>query len=111
MGKPVFLRVLFFQDPHDSDTWIAQALEHDLVAFGRDIDQARHAFIRTLSGYITLAQRHHQKPFEILQPAPKLFWDIWTKETAERSLDGEPIPTIPGFMLQAVTHERLQATH
>lgn len=113
MGEttPVFLRVLFFREPDRPDTWIAQALEHDLVAFGKDIEQAKRAFELTVSGYIMLAERHHQTPFAVRQPAPKLFWDIWSKETTERFVTGEPIQSLPGYMLSAVTHERLQATH
>jgi hypothetical protein len=111
VSHPFFLRVLFFREPHHPDTWIAQGLEHDLAAFGKDVEQAKRAFEHTVSGYIMLANRNGQEPFEKLRPAPRMFWDIWTKETAQRALTGEPILALPGYMLTAVTDERLQATH
>jgi hypothetical protein len=109
--RPILLRVLLFREPHDPDTWVAQALEHDIAAFGRDVEQAKRAFEKTVYGYIELAHRYQQRPFETLRPAPEGFWEIWQKVAGERTMPAEPIPFIPGHMIPAVTDEPVQTAH
>ena len=53
----LLLRVLFFRDSDDPGTWIAQALEHDIAAYGSDMEHAKIAFERTIRGYVTLAEQ------------------------------------------------------
>jgi len=102
---------LFFREPHNPDTWVAQALEHDIAAYGKDIQHAKLAFERTLSGYIAVAGRKHQQPLTSLAPAPDSFWEIWQAVTAQQSMTAEPIPSIPGHIVPAVANEPIPAAH
>lgn len=101
------LRVLFFRDLQDPDTWVAQALEHDIAAHGGDIEQAKVAFERTLSAYIQLAHKYQEEPLAKLVPAPRVFFDIW-QAVAKPKVQAELIRSAHLYMLPVVTHERVQ---
>lgn len=107
----MLLRVLFFRDPYQPETWIAQALEHDIAAYGPDMNLAKVAFERTVSGYIRLAQQQNCEPFAALPQAPDVFWERWLRATAAKNPQAEPIPSIPGHLLSAVTDESVSPTH
>ncbi len=104
-ARPLVLRVLFFREPHDPKTWVAQALEHDIAAYGENVEQAKIAFERTLSGYLTMATRRAEAPFATLGPAPDGFWDIWLRIASEQTISAEPIPSLIGHMMPVVSHE------
>jgi hypothetical protein len=110
-ARPVLLRVLLFRESRDSHTWIAQALEHDIAAYGEDIEQAKLAFERTVSGYFVMATRHHREPLAGLPPAPDGFWDVWQRLADQQTMQAEPIPSIPGHMIPVVTDEPVQTAH
>lgn len=111
--KHILLSVLFFQEPHDPDVWIAQALEHDIAAYGVDVPAATRALARTLSGYFLLAERHHREPFTTLRPAPDIFWQIWRRliEAQPAPVAAEPLTALPAFIFSAVSHEPLSPAH
>ena len=89
---------------------MAQGLEHDIAAFGKDIEQAKRALLRTVSGYIEMARRSDQPPFASLGPAPDSFWLTWEKATRHRELMPEPMP-MPGQMIPAVTYDPVPTSH
>jgi hypothetical protein len=109
--KHIFLSVLFFQEPETPDVWIAQALEHDIAAYGPDVASATRAFVKTLSGYIALAAKHHREPFAGVRPAPDEFWTVWRRIVAGHAPAIEPLTALPAFMIPAVSHEPLSTTH
>ena len=88
--------------------WVAQALEHNIAAFGPDIEHAKRAFERTLSGYLEIAAKYHREPLADLKPAPPVFWNIWN-QLVERSVSAERMPSIPAFMIPVVTYDPLPA--
>jgi len=104
----ILLRVLFFREAHNSDTWIAQALEHDIAAHGEDIEHAKLAFERTVSGYFLLAAKYHQEPLASLKPAPSIFWEIW-KTRATATVEAKRISSSAAYMLPVVSNDPLQA--
>jgi hypothetical protein len=105
-AKRVVLRVLLFHDPH-SESWIAQALERDIAAFGADVEEAKRAFERTVSGYFTLLEGN-PRGLEVLKPAPDVFWDTWERVASER-MQAERMLSIPAYMMPAVTNDPLPA--
>ena len=105
-ARQILLRVLFFCDPSDPDTWVAQALEHDIAAHGSDVGRAKVAFERTVAGYFKLALKHHQEPLASLMPAPAVFWETW-KDAAQQKVQAERMPSVDAYMLPVVTHEPL----
>jgi hypothetical protein len=107
----ILLSVLFFRDPDDPDTWIAQGLERDIVAHGADINLAKVAFERTVSGYIQMAARYQQTPLTSLKPAPDVFWDKWRSSLTGAHPRAERMPSIDAFMLSAVANDPIQAQH
>lgn len=109
MAGPILLRVLVFPDPHIDDTWVAQALEHDIAAYGKSVKQAKLAFERTVDGHMRLAERLNREPFAALQPAPRLFWDIWQSVAEQKTVAARPIPH--GHMLSVVSHDPVQTAH
>jgi hypothetical protein len=111
-NRHILLSVLFFQEQDNPDVWIAQALEHDIAAYGPDIPAAKRAFVYTLSGYIKYAERHQQEPFATVDPAPDFFWGIWRQLVdAQTTPVAEPLHALPAFMIPAVSHEPLSTTH
>jgi hypothetical protein len=104
----IVLRVVIFQERHDPNTWVAQALERDIAAYGPDIERAKRAFEDTVSGYIHLAEKHGQEPLATLKPAPKLFFDLW-KSMARPQETAELIPSVDLYMLPVVSHDPLPA--
>jgi hypothetical protein len=102
--------VLFFREAHDPNTWIAQALEHDIAAHGEDVERAKLAFERTVSGHLQLAAKYHQEPLASLQPAPNIFWDLW-KLRAEKTVEATRISSSAAYMLPVVSNDPLQAAH
>lgn len=106
--KHIVLSVIIFRDQHDPETWIAQALEHDVVAHGRGIEQAKTAFERTVAGFIRMAEKRREEPFARMGPAPDAFWSAWQRITSKQMLESRVDPNIPpAYMLQAITDEVL----
>jgi hypothetical protein len=99
---------LFFRDPDDPKTWIAQALERDIAASGPDIASAKRAFECTVSGYLQLSAQQHIEPLASLRPAPGIFWEFWNKGAPEAP-PSERLPSIPAFMIPVVTYDAVQA--
>ncbi|MEO7890510.1 MAG: hypothetical protein ABIW19_10960 [Vicinamibacterales bacterium] len=95
--------MLIFRDPHDSATWIIQALEHDIAAFGNDVEQAKIAFERTVSAYLTRGTS-----LASIRPAPNVFWEVW-EHVASLTPAVERMPSIPAFMMPVVTYDPLPA--
>ena len=59
--------------------WVAQALEYDITAQGKNISAAKHAFVKTVVGHILLAIKSDRIPFEGLGKAPRYYWNIFEK--------------------------------
>jgi hypothetical protein len=110
-ARHLLLRVLFFRAPHDPNTWIAQALEHDVAAYGRDMEHAKLAFERTISGYIQLGKQSESDPLASLPQAPDEFWERWLRVALKQTLQAESLPSFPGIMLPAVTDEQVSTAH
>lgn len=109
MARHLYLSVLFFRDPNEPEAWIAQALEHDIAAHGRTIEQARVAFERTVQGYFQLAAKHHQEPLASLKAAPDTFWEAWKRvahKDTERLRSTDP-QAPPAYVVQAITTESI----
>jgi hypothetical protein len=100
------LSVLFFKD--HAGEWNAQALEHDIAASGSDIDAAKRAFEKTVSGHVLLCRKYHREPLSGLKPAPRMFWLAWAKVATEK-MSTEKMLSLPAFMIPAVTYEQIQA--
>src|SRR5271170_3676573 len=73
----VQLRVLLKAD--QGGHWIAQALEVDVAAQGRNLAEAKSAFVKTILGHIVLALKKNRVPFEGIGKAPKSFWNLFDK--------------------------------
>jgi hypothetical protein len=57
---------------------------------------------------VMMARRMHCEPFERLQPAPQVFWDIWQKQAPEQ-VHLERVESVPAFMLPVVTYDEIPA--
>lgn len=108
----MLLSVLFFQEPDQPDTWVAQVLEYDIAAFGKDIQSATRALTQTLRGHVLAAERRNIEPFSTVQKAPDMFWTLWdTVIQSEGKPAVESLPTIPAYMIPAVSHEPVSPIH
>jgi len=88
--------------------WVAQALELDIAAHGSNVEQAKRAFERTLSGYVVMATKIGKAPLSNLKPAPDIFWEAW-KRVALDTVSGERMPSVDTYMLPVVTDEPLSS--
>ncbi|HUB67081.1 MAG TPA: hypothetical protein VL981_06320 [Candidatus Methylacidiphilales bacterium] len=59
--------------------WVAHALEVDVVAQGRNLAEAKSAFVKTMIGHIVLALKKQRVPFEGIGKAPKSVWNLFEK--------------------------------
>lgn len=102
--------MLFFRDPNIPNTWIAQALERDVAASGKSVDEARVAFEQTIRGHVLMAAKLKREPLEGLAEAPELFWSAWERATSKHQPELAHFhPSIPpAYVIQAVTDETLQ---
>jgi hypothetical protein len=106
--RHLYLSVLFFPDHTDPNVWVAQALEKDIAATGQGIEGAKRAFERTVGAYFALSAKYQKEPLSTLGPAPDQFWTVWRLVAAEK-LAAERIPSVPAFMLPAVSHDAVSA--
>src|SRR5262245_3769969 len=102
----IVLSVLFFKEP--SGIWVAQALEHDIAAQGGDLDEAKIAFERTVTGYLRLDAKAKREPLSSLKPAPQPYWAVWERVKrkelqAPDAADSSSVP--PAYIITAVTTE------
>ena len=109
--RHIVLSVLFFREPDDPDTWVAQALERDIAAHGKSIEQAKLAFERAVGGYLRLAVKHHKEPLAMLKPAPEPFWSAWERATGKKTVELPPADatTPAAYVIQAITDESISA--
>lgn len=68
------LRVVIFKD---GDMWVAQALERDLCAQGRDLKTVHARFLATLRAEIEHAMELGIEPLQNLDVAPERFQEMW----------------------------------
>jgi hypothetical protein len=115
----IVLRVLFFRDPTDPGIWNAQALERDIAAFGKDLEQARRAFEATVRGYFRLAEQRHEEPLVSLKPAPTIFVDAWN-QNVRRQIEARQQIALQSMtqhsaefplLLSVVAYDQIPAAH
>ena len=105
LTKRIVLCVLLFEA---NGGWVAQGLEHDISASGPDVERAKRAFERTVSGYLQAARKLQIEPLSNLKQAPDVYWQAWESEAARNQM-AERMPSVPYFMLPVVSHEPLPA--
>lgn len=91
------LHVLLYQEAAgDQLVWIAQCLNHDIVAYGASVVEAQRSFQSTLASEIAVAIARGQTPLQAVEPAPAHFQKMWKEGVAlERRLPvGEAIDEI-----------------
>ena len=108
MTGDIVLKVLLFRREGDLDTWIAQGLQHNIVAHGPDVEHAKRAFVRTVRGYIELATKHGQDPLASIRPADQFFWNCW-KEIAAPTVLAERLQSTDAYMLPVVNNDPIPA--
>lgn len=95
----LILTILLLQD---HGYWVAQCLEYDVTAQGKNIDEAMTAFERTLVGQVLLDTEQGKQPLSGIGQAPKQFFDLSKK--ARRLTDSVPFyvpPQQPNVLVNA----------
>lgn len=100
------LRVLLLQQ--EDGLWAAQCIDHDIVAQGSSIGEAKKAFERTVIGQIMFDFENNRPPLAAFPPAPARLREIF--ERAEEALaDKGPIKLPEGmpepFICNQITKE------
>lgn len=72
------IRVVVFWE---GDTVFAQALEYDVCAQGKDLDDAQSNFMLAFDLDRRLSEKLTGKPFGNIDPAPRHFFDMWEKRS------------------------------
>jgi len=88
----MILRVLILKQ---DGLWAAQCIDHDIVAQGNSIPEAKKAFERTIIGQMVADLMNGRKPLAAFPPAPDRLRDLF--EHAEKLADVKPI-TLPEGM-------------
>jgi hypothetical protein len=99
------LRVLIIQQ--DDGLWAAQCIDHDIVAQGDSIKDAKKAFERTIVGQILFDIKHGNTPLAAFPPAPEELRKIF--DQAEELADKGPITfpenTPPAYVCSQITKD------
>jgi hypothetical protein len=84
------IRVLIIQQ---GELWAAQCIDHDIVAQGRSIKEAKQAFERTVIGQILRDLKNGREPLAAFPPASNELRELFDK-AAEVTLDDKG-PILP----------------
>jgi hypothetical protein len=84
----LILRVLIIQQ---GDLWAAQCIDHDIVAQGKSIKDAKQAFERTVIGQILHDLENHREPLAAFPPAPQKLQELFDKVADVTLADKGPI--------------------
>jgi hypothetical protein len=78
-NKPTFARLRVLLQPERNGYWTAQALEVDIVAQGRNMAEAKSAFVKTIVGHVVFALKMNRIPFDGIGKAPRSLWNLFEK--------------------------------
>lgn len=78
---PIYIRVLVFRQ---QGQWVAQCLEHDLVAQAPSEDEVMSSFIRLFKSRLIRDLNSGREPLKTLPPAPARFLEAWNRITNEK---------------------------
>jgi|GEM_PF-7084240 len=93
MQEHIFiLRVLLLQQ--DDGLWAAQCIDHDIVAQGNSIGEAKRAFERTVVGQILFDFKNGRAPLATFSPAPLRLQEMFDRAADLALADKGPI-TLP----------------
>jgi hypothetical protein len=93
------LRVLLLQQ--DDGLWAAQCIDHDIVAQGNSIGEAKRAFERTVIGQILFDFKNGRRPLATFPPAPSSLREIFEKAGELALADKGPIKLPEGAVPEA----------
>ncbi len=79
MDHPQCIQFRVLLKANESGYWVAQALEVDVAAQGRNLAEAKNAFVKTMIGHIVFALKKQRVPFEGIGKAPKSVWNLFEK--------------------------------
>jgi len=101
------LRVLLIQQ--SDGLWAAQCVDHDVVAQGKSISEAKKAFERTIIGQILFDLKHNREPLSAFPPASKELREKY-EQSADVTLDDKgpirlPSGTPAAFICNQITKE------
>ncbi|SRR6266542_2214679 len=101
------LRVLLLQQ--DDGLWAAQCIDHDIVAQGKSIREAKRAFERTIVGQILFDLENGRPPLAAFPPAPSKLREIFDKAGELTLANTGPIKLPQGtpeaFICNQITQE------
>jgi hypothetical protein len=72
----VTFRILLFRG---IEHWVAQGLEYDIAAQGKDIDEALQRFKHVVMAQLISDRRQGRRMFEGLGQAPRSYWESFEK--------------------------------
>jgi hypothetical protein len=84
--KTFRLTILFLRD---RDYMVAQCLEYDITAQGKNLEEAKNAFERTFAGQIVLDVKEGKEPLAGIAQAPAVYFELFKK--ADRLADSMPL--------------------
>ncbi len=101
------LRVLLIRQ--EDGLWAAQCIDHDIVAQGNSIGEAKRAFERTVMGQILFDFKNGQRPLAAFPPAPPRLREIFDRAEELTLADKGPIKLPEGtpdaFICNQITKE------
>jgi hypothetical protein len=82
----------------EGEWWSAQCLEYDIAAQAKTIPELHREFERVLCTHIAASVDMGRKPFEGLEPAPRIFWKMYQNAKLRVEGDSQPfrLPTPVG---------------
>ena len=80
--------------------WIAQCLEHDIVAQGANVKEAKERLVLTVVCQIVVDLKNGKRPLEGIDKAPQRYWEQF--EEGHRLEHGHRNELLPGGMAENI---------
>lgn len=91
---------------NENGLWVAQCLDYDFAAQGKNMKEAMDSFARSFAGQICTELKYGKEPFEDFTKAPIEYWDMFDASeplrTAHFPVPEAFVPDGIGFAHRAV---------
>ena len=62
-----------------SGWWVAQCLQYDIATQTKVFEDIPYELAKMLVGHMLIAKAHNLEPFEHLPPAPRKYWELFSR--------------------------------
>jgi hypothetical protein len=102
MQKPISFSISVLLR-HEEHGWVAQCLEYDIAAQGKNLAEAKAAMEKAFIGQVVVDLSNGVEPLSCIGKAPIEYWNQFAQ--AERLADRKPLYVPPPYMVRATMED------